>query len=239
MGFFDDAKTQQNVKQKDVVSGGYQPLESGIYQLMITQAYASVTAGGSKAVNLRFKTSDGAREVREVLYVTKKKGGNTFVNENTGETQYMMGFELADSLAEILCECHLSELEMETRIVKVYSPKEGKEVNQEVPVMVQLLDQPIYACIQKVQVNKSVKADKGYVETNEMIEKNEIVKFLRAADRKSILEIRADSDAQFYDDWNKQWAGKTRNKFKKVDGAPAAPAASGGAKSPTQSGMFK
>ena len=245
MTFFSDAQTSEAIEknQTDVVGGGSYVLETGIHQFLIRKAYAVVSAKGAKGVSLRLETPDG-KELRETVYVTRSKengGGNTYKDKRTKETKYLPGFELIDSLAEIVCDKHLSGMETETQIVNVWDAKSRKEVPQEVPVLTELTDEPVYVCVFKCTVNKQLKTDNGYVPTAELMETNEIAKFLRASDRKSVVEIRADQPSAFYDDWQTQWAGKTRDKTIKGDVAPApGPAASDPtASAAAPSGIFK
>ena len=245
MTFFSDAQTNEKIEktQTDVVGGGSYVLETGIHQCLIKKAYAVVSAKGAKGVSLRLETTDG-KELRETVYVTRSKengGGNTYKDKRTKETKYLPGFELVDSLIEIVLGEHLSGVETDTQIVNVWDAKSRKEVPQEVPVITELTDKPIYVCVFKCQVNKQLKTDNGYVATAELIDTNEIAKFLRASDRKSVVEIRADQPAEFFETWKAQWEGKTRDKTVKGDVAPApGPAASDPtASAAAPSGIFK
>ena len=250
MSFFSDAKTDDSIKVTDSVGGGYKPLESGIYAFIIKEAYGHVAASGAKAVSLKLEQHDAKVPftLYQTIYVTrstKNGGGNTW--DNNGKAAYLPGFQCVDGLIEILMDTHLSQVQPKQMIVKKRDPKTNQDVNEEVPMIEELIGKPIYACVKKKIVNVNKKGGDGnYYPTNERREENEIVQFLRASDKRSVPEIKSGEEPTHYDEWLKVHEGVTKDVSKDVSGAPAAaggtPAASAPASSATAaagSNLFK
>lgn len=222
--------------EKDVVGGGYSPLESGLYPATIRLAYLQKSAGGALSLILNMET-DSKREIRQTLWMTSgdAKGNlNYFVNKD-GEKQYLPGFTHANALALLTVGKEISQLEPEKKVINLYNKEAKGEVPTPVEMLTELLGQEILVGVIKQTVDKTTKADDGsYVPTGETRDENEIDKFFRARDRKTTAEIRAQKDAVFADTWAAKWNGQTKDKSSKgkgvggVAGAPKAAANSAG-----------
>lgn len=211
-------KNDEAAAEKDVVGGGSGPLDSDIYSAVVELAYLSTSTGGAAALNLRLKTDTG-REIRQQLWMTsgKAKGcKNTY--EKDGETFYLPGFLLADSLSLLTVGKEIGEVAAaaEMKTVKLYSFEAKEEVPTDVPVLLDLHGQEIYAAVIKQIVDKNAKGDDGkYAPTGETREENEIEKFFRARDKMTTAEIRAGAEeATFFNTWKEKWAGEVKNKAK-------------------------
>ena len=218
--------------EKDVVGGGYTPLESALYPATIRLAYLEKSSGGALSLVLNLET-DAKREIRQTLWMTSgnAKGNlNYFVNKD-GEKRYLPGFTHANALALLTIGKEISQLEPEKKVINLYNKEAKGEVPTTVEMLTELLGQEILVGVIKQIVDKTAKDDAGnYVPTGETREENEIDKFFRARDRKTTAEIRASKDAVFADTWAAKWNGKTKDKSTKsksaggVAGAPKAAA---------------
>lgn len=242
MSLLSNLKSDDSIAtEKDSVGSGG-PLESGLYAAKVTLAYLTKSAGGAVGLVFHAKT-EASREIRQTLWMTSgtAKGGNNFYTDKDGAKQYLPGFLLGNSLALLTVGKEISDLETETKVVKVYSPEAKADVPTKVDMLTDLLDQDILIGVIKQTVDKTQKNDAGeYVPTGETRDENEIDKFFRARDKMTTAEIRAKAEeASFFEVWSDKWTGNTRNKAKGSSGAagkPGAPkAAAAGTKKPTSS----
>jgi hypothetical protein len=171
-----------------------------------------------------------------------KKGNKNYYVDKEGNQKYLPGFLLANSLGLLTVGKEIGELAgaAENKVVKLYSFTEKKEVPTEVPVLVELLGQEIYAAVIKQVVDKNAKAaDGSYQPTGETREENEIDKFFRAKDKMTTAEIRAGAEEPaFFNTWKEKWAGQVKDRSTKTSGQAGAPkpaGASPAAKKPTAS----
>lgn len=227
--------------EKDSVGSGG-PLESGIYNCKVALAYLSKATSGALGLVLTLKTDSG-KDIRQTLWMTSgtAKGCKNYY-EKDGEKFYLPGFNMANSLALLTTGKEISQLETETKVVKVYSPEAKAEVPTKVEVLVDMLDKDILAGLIKQTVDKTKKneATGAYEPTGETREENELDKLFRARDRMTTAEIRAQAEtATFIETWDAKWTGKTRDKSKGAAGTAGVPKAAGAApaaaKKPTTS----
>lgn len=232
-------KNDQAADEKDVLGGGGGILDTDIYATKVELAYLSTSGSGALALNLRLKTDEG-REIRQTIYMTsgREKGlKNTY--EKDGETHYLPGFLLADSLGLLTVGKEIGDLVAgaEKKVIKLYSFEAKAEVPTEVPVIQELMGQEIYAAVMKQIVDKNAKGDDGvYRPTGETREENEIEKFFRARDKMTTAEIRAGAEeASFFNTWKEKWAGEVKNKAKGAAQGGTAGAPKTSAPKPTKS----
>lgn len=227
--------------EKDSVGGGG-PLESGLYKCTVAMAYLTKSAGGALGLVLNLKTDDN-KDIRQTLWMTSgtAKGAKNYY-EKDGEKFYLPGFNHANSLALLTTGKEISQLETETKVVKVYSAEAKSEVPTKVEVPMDLLNKEIIVGIIKQTVDKTKKNESTgvYEATGETRDENELDKLFRARDRMTTAEIRAQAEeASFINTWETKWAGKTRDKSKGASGTAGAPAGAAGApaaaKKPTTS----
>ena len=230
--------------EKDSI-GGNGPLDSGLYNCVVSMAHINKSQGGAIGLVLTLKTTDN-REVRQTLWMTSgtAKGCKNYYEDKQGAKQYLPGFVHANALALLTTGKEISQLDTETKVINLYSPEAKAEVPTKVEVVMDLLGKEIIAGLIKQTVDKTKKneATGAYEATGETREENEIDKFFRASDRMTTAEIRAQAaEAVFATTWEQKWAGKVRDRAKgaaaglpgvpKLGGAPAAAAS----KKPTTS----
>ena len=219
--------------EKDSVGGGNSVLESGLYPCTVNMAYLNKAASGALGLVLNLKSTDG-REVRQTLWMTSgaAKGGNNYYINKDGEKQFLPGFNHANGLCLLTVGKEVSQMDTETKVVKIYSPEAKSEVPTKVEVLTDLLGKEVLMGLLKQTVDKTKKNDAGfYMPTGETRDENEIDKLFRAADRMTTAEIRAQAtEASFAQTWETKFTGVTRNKAK---GAAAGGAVAGMPQMPT------
>jgi hypothetical protein len=225
--------------EKDIIGGGG-VVDSGLYETTVELAYLEKAKSGALGLNLRLKTSNG-RSIRQTLWMTSGNDkGNKNYYEKDGERRYLPGFNLAQSLCLLTVGKEIGEVAAaaENKIVKIYSYDAKEEVPTEVPVLVDLLNQPIVAAVVKQIVDKNRKneATGVYEPTGETREENDIEKFFRAKDRMTTAEIRAgQTEATFANTWAEKWTGQVKDRTTKLAGKAGAPKAATANKKPTAS----
>jgi hypothetical protein len=231
--------SDSSIAQETDSVGGNAALESGLYACKVAMAYINKSAGGAMGLVLTLKTD--SREIRQTLWMTSgtAKGSKNYY-EKDGEKFFLPGFNHANALALLALGKEISELDTETKVVKVYSAEAKAEVPTKVEVITDLLNKEILVGLLKQTVDKTKKNDSGvYVATGETRDENEIDKLFRASDRMTTSEIRASAtDATFADTWETKWAGKTKDKSKGVaanSGTFGAPHAAPTSKKPANS----
>lgn len=229
MGLLSSFKTDDNIQDEvdSIGSGG--ALDSATYATKVTMAYVTKSARGATGVVLHLNTTEG-REVRETLWVSSgdAKGNKNYYEDKNGKRKYLPGFTAFQSLCLLTVAKEVDQMDTENKMINVYSAEAGKEVPTEVPVLMDLLDQEIYAGIIKQTVDKNQKGDDGqYHPTGETRDENTIDKFFRASDKLTTAEIRGGAEeAVFFNTWSEKWTGVTRDRTSKD--APKAGVPSGG-----------
>lgn len=230
MSFFKDVASDDTIQNEtDRVRSSV--LDSDLYESTIKMAYATKSTGGAKGVVFHAETKDG-RNIRETIYVTSgtAKGCKNYY-EKDGQKHYLPGYLIMNSICLLAAGKELSDMDTETKLVKVYDFDAKAEVATKVEVLMDLLNKPILLGVLKQTVDKNVKDGAGnYVPSGETREQNAIDKAFRASDRKTTAEIRAGAEEAVYaDTWLKQNQGKVVNLAKGASGTAGAPKAAGGA----------
>lgn len=223
--------------EKDVLGGSGGLFETGVYDFTIEMAYASVSGGGAKALNVHLK-SDSGQTIRKAIYVTNKKGENFYTKD--GQKNYLPGFLLATNLCLLTLKKELHQVTTEDKTIMLYDFDAKKELPTKAKVLVDLIGQRVTGSIVKEVVDKTVINDVGaYVPTGETREANEIDKFFHIDSGLTIAEIRAKATtADFKDAWAAKNTGVTRIKAKGAKaGSPARPQAA--ANKPAPKSLFE
>jgi hypothetical protein len=213
-------RDQSVEEERDVLGGGFKPLDSAMYHVKIELAYVDKSAGGALGLYLHLVTVDGEK-VRQTAWITSgDKKGNKTSYEYQGKTFLMPGFLLADSLTQLAFGTAIEKTPTEERVISVYDSKEGKEVPMKKQVMESLHGMEFHAGIIKQITNKSVKTGDKYVNTNEKREQNDVTKFFDAKTHLTATEKKAGvTEATFYNEWITEWSGKVQDRFKEVSGS--------------------
>lgn len=224
--------------------GGFQPLDTDIYQAKIKAAYAGQSAGG--AVSITFILDAGGREYRETMYVTNKKGENFFLNRDDASKKVPLpGFTIVNDICMIASGAPLSEQATEDKVINIYDNEARKEMPKSVPMLVDLIGQTVALGIVRQLENKNEKDGNGtYVPTEETRETNTTEKVFHPEQKLTVAEaLKGEEVAKFWDSWLERNKGNTRDKRTIKDGvggkvgAPraAAPSAAG---APVRKSLF-
>lgn len=241
MSLLKNLKTDSSIAgEKDSLGGGF-TREAGLYDFEIVMAYLLPAESEALGVFVTFKDKEG-KEFKYNQYVTsgKDKGcKNTYVDKDD-KVQYLPGFLMMNSLAELSTGFPLNELDTEEKAVKVYDKAAKAEVPKKVQVITEMLGKKIIAGVIKEIVQKQAKGDDGkYHDVDGTREQNDIDKFFCANEKflnMTSAEIRAKHDddtieASFYQAWEKKNKGQVRDRTggKKAGSAAGAPVKAGAA----------
>ena len=218
---------------------GFDPLESGVYDLRIKYAYATKSKGGALSVNVVLETPDG-REIKDQQWVTSgdAKGNNNFYLRDvkdkegnvTGQTRhYLPGFNVINSLCALTLGKGLDQVKTEEKSIKLYNFDAKAEVLTTVAMATELIGQEVKAGVLHQIVDKNSKNDATgeYEPTGKVRNTNVVDKYFRAGDNKTVDETRnPGSKAEFIDAWKSRWENQvddqsTTVKTAGVAGAPA------------------
>jgi len=225
--------------------GGFGPLDTGLYDMTINQAYYTESKGGAVALNLHC-TGPNKESLKQTLWLTSgtAKGGHNYYMDKKGEKQYLPGFVIANAIALLGAKKKIGELPTEDKTIMLYNgaPDVKKEVPTVVKMVMGLVGKTVTLGIMRQTIDKTKLNDATgqYDPTGDVRDENEIVKVFRASDGKTVAEIIAKSDtAEFKQKWADKWAGVTKDKSAGTgvkSGMPmAAIAAQTGAAAPTES----
>lgn len=231
MTFLANLKTDSSIEDEKDILGGFQPLESGLYEHKVALAYVDKSKGGATSLNLHLVDDKGTESRFALWMISGDAKGNKNYYERDGKKNYLPGFIAANSLCLLTVGKEISEMELEEKVISLYSRDAGGEVPTKVQVLVELTNQEILTgVIKQIVDNNTQDASGKWVPSGDTREENEIDKFFRASDRMTTSEIRGKAEkAVFADTWEKKWTGVTRNRAKGVAsgtaGAPKAPGA--------------
>ena len=205
---------------KDFLGGGYEPFDSGIYSFIIKLAYLTVSKGGANCLNLELQNKIDDRILKQQVYFTNKTGSSTFTRD--GKVSKLPGYKILEALAVFVAEKKVADLAEETKTVEIYDYDAQGNVNTDVPMLTDLLGKPTTMAIFRKLENKNKLIAGKYEATAETRESNDIQCVFRTSDGLTAVEVKAGAtEAKFLHDWEKKWAGVTKDVRKVKEGAPA------------------
>ena len=218
--------TDKSVKNETDSLGGFQTLDSSVYDCKIANAFITMSQGKAMAFNLELKTADG-KQMNQQLWVTsgEKKGClNYYINKKTNEKHYLPGFNIANAICLLTVGKELSKIDTEPGVAEVYGEK------TKVDIMPELVGQDVTLGVIKQIVDKTAKSeDTGNWEpTGESRTENEIDKVFRTRDGLTVTEIRGKmTEPIFKQKWLEKWDGEVKDRTTDTSGCAAegAPAA--------------
>ena len=212
----------ENLEKED--TSAFEPLPSGIYEAVIHQAYVKQSPKGAKAIDLTLRIPSRKNfQIQEDIYFTNKKG-EVFWTKN-GLKNPLPGYSKVDELCQIVAGVRLPEMTEEKKLVQRWSKDAKALVPEQVDTLPDLLDQPVTIVVLEKKLNKTQdRGDGVWVDTNDVLIKNEIQKFLRDSDGLCLTEINSGSTKRAYAErWLARNEGLIKDTYKPV--ANAAPAA--------------
>lgn len=225
MSIFAQVETASDIKEeKDVLGGGF-VLDTDVYDVTITLAYAGVSKKGSHFLTIHADAN--GRELRHTFYVTNKEGKNFYVNKKTGDKEFLPGWNAANGLALLIANKELPALAAEEKVVKLYDFDAKAEVPTKVMAMTELHGGRVKLAVenQLVDINQETAPGSNvYVPTGKTRNQNEIVKVFFIEDGRTVTEIRQNVEtAEFMPKWLERNKGKVSDKTDKKAAAGARP----------------
>lgn len=243
---FAGLKTEGLEKTEDRIGGGRHIFNTDIYDhnTKVKLAFAGKWDSGAQYVTLIFDI-DG-REYEETITITNKNGENFYVKD--GKKNQMPGFVTINELCQVITGNELHEQETEERQIEVWSSEESKKVRQARDVLVDLIGQDVIIALRKAIQPKQKKNGAGdYVDTDEDVTVNELVKSFHPGTRCTVGElVKAKEtgkapEANFIDAWREKWKDTEYNKRRggsSSKGSAGAPPKAGGAADKPKSSLF-
>jgi len=206
---FDNLKTDDTIKSSGDVIGGYQVLESGLYDFTVEMAYIDYSKKtNAMSFNLHLKGDNGEmlRTEQWVASGDAKGNKNYYLDKKTEEKKYLPGFVVSNDIALLAAGKNLNDLDFEDKALKLWDSSQGKETTQTKKVATNLIGAQITLGVLKENVDKNVDVGGGnYQPTGETRDQNEIDKAFRRADGFTVLEITAESSEPVF---KQKWADK-------------------------------
>ena len=210
---FKNLKTDDLEESTDRVGGGFEALPTDIYELSIKAMYAGQSEGGAQNVTILGEIN--SKEYRETVYITNKKGENYFLDKDDKKKKIPLpGFTVIEDICLLTTGDGLSDQDTETKALKVYNPKERKEVLTDVEVISRTIGAKVKVAITRTKQFKQEKGDSGeYKDTDKVITVNNIDKVMSADDDRTVVEYRQEIEtAEFAKTWLERFQGKDKDK---------------------------
>lgn len=210
MGLFSNLKQEADFeKNEDRLGGGGFVVPTDIYNAIIKIAYAGKSDKGAQFVDFTFKLDDGTKEgkdYKERFYVTNAKGEN-FYKTKTDKKAALPSFVVVNDICLASSDKELFEQDTEDKVINIYDYDAKKEVPTSVPVLIDLINQPVSLAIFKNLENKSEKNDAGgYDDTAETHDTNSVEKAFHTETKLTMNEARDGKPATFWDSWKEKYA---------------------------------
>jgi ribosomal 50S subunit-recycling heat shock protein len=225
------------------VGGGYS-WESAVYDAVVQMAYLIQAKSGAIGFSLILKNTSG-KELKETFWIKSgnDKGNKSFYTDKRDNKDYPIpGYSVVNSLCVAALGQSLSKTmqNIEKRTIKVYDAAEGKDINKECPIVVDLTEKIIKVAVHQIKENKRKKNDATgkYEDLADTRMINEC-KFFGNAEGKTAEEITKNEPAEMFTKWAEKNTGQVIDKSKKVDGKQSAAAIMGDtAATPTAKSLF-
>lgn len=210
---------------EDVLGGGGFILDTGLYPMIVDNAYLDKSSGGAMNINLHLKKKTGGNQVyRQTIYITSgnTKGNKPYYVGKDGKKHPLPGYSLVNLIHTITTGDPLSQVAPDKKLVNLYDFEAKAEVPREVPVVTAMVGQEILVGMVKCRENKRAQQNGEWVDTNESREFNEISKVFYP-DGYTVSEKSAEADeASFVAKWKEaNTSDYVRDSFKPVAGATA------------------
>lgn len=232
----------QNVEKQsnERIGGGGYIWKSGVHKATIKMVYMNQAKSGAVSFNIVMENAEG-QTMKEAMYIRsgKAKGNKTFY-EKEGKAYPLPGYASAESLCIAAVGKQLPEVldAVEKKTVKIYDFDAGKEMPQERPVPMELINTAITVAVVEQLEDKNKKDSSGnYVPTGETRQTN-ASRFFGNADGFTAEEITAKAEeATKFDAWAEKNAGKVVDKTTAGKSGKATTTATPAA-TPSASSMF-
>lgn len=206
---------------EDVIATGGFTLPTGLYPMVIENAYLDKTDTGAMMMHVHLKRKVGGNQVYRFnnCIVSGDAKGNKPTYIKDGKEYPLPGYSQMNQICKIAAGVTLGQIEPEKKLVKLYDFDAKAEVPREVPVVTQIVGQEILVGIRLRRENKRAQQNGKWVDTNEAREFNEIDKVFYP-DGFTVTEKAAEAEeASFVEKWRTAHPeGTVIDKFKPVAG---------------------
>jgi hypothetical protein len=220
------------IPNEDVIAAGGFLLPTGLYPMVVENAYLDKTATGAWMMHVHLKRKTGGNQVyrfKNCIVSGDAKGNKPTYISKQGKELPLPGYSQMNQITQICADLKLGQITPEKKLVKIWDFDASAEVAREVDVVTEIVGQEILVgLIEKHENKRGLNEKTGKWEpTNDRNELNEIDKVFYP-DGFSVTEKEAEADTPvFVETWKKAHPdGVAVNKFKPVAGAPAASAGS-------------
>lgn len=217
---------------EDVIATGGFLLPTGLYPMVIENAFLDKTDSGAMMMHVHLKRKIGGNQVYRfsncILSGNDKGNKPTYVKD--GKEYPLPGYSQMNQICKIAGDVTLGQIEPENKLIKLYDFDAKAEVPREVPVVTQIVGQEILVGIRLRKENKRALSNGKWVDTNEAREFNEIDKVFYPDGFTVTEKVAEATEAAFVEKWRAAHPEDlVINKFKPVAGGSAGAA---GAKAP-------
>lgn len=220
-------------EDKDIL-GGYEPLDTDVYEMTIKHGFITFSGSKAMAMNLDLEGPANAK-LKTQFYMTsgEDKGCKTYFEKKDGTKAYLPGYNQANAVCMLTLGISVAEMKTEKKVINLYDSTQKKEVPTEVDMFVDLIGQKIKVGVfkQEVSVRKKNESTGKYEATAETRIINEVDKIFCARDQYAgltLVEVKAQkTEPEFMQKWLEKWKGVVRDRTEK----PASGAVTGGAAS--------
>ena len=188
----------------DTLGGGSYIKSTGLYPVTVDMAYLSKTVNGALALNLHFKAVEDNSMIRQTIYMTSgdKKGNKNHYFDKNKKKRLLPGMITADQIATITAGKSMAALTPEQKTIKLWDYESQAEKPTQVPVLTEILGQPLLVGLHKIRDNKVIK------DSNNKYIRQAAEKFLNEMDKVfypdgfSVTEKTAEAaEALFHHKW--------------------------------------
>jgi len=221
---FDKLTSDGLEETEDRLRGGRPVLETNIYPAVIQMAYAGKSESGATSITILFNLPGAPfPNYEERFWVTNKKGENFFRNkQDTTKKIPLPGFTVVDDICIVTTDAPLSDQETETKVLKLWNPKNQQEEPTQVPVLVDLIGKELSVAIFKQLENKRALSGSEWVDTAETQEVNFIDKVFHEPTGLTVVEARRGlTEGEFKEVWQERNQGEVKDR-RSIKGAPDA-----------------
>lgn len=206
MALFAELDTNGVERSEDTLSGGFNLLDSDIYEAKIKAAYGGASQAG--ALNVTVVCDIKGQEYSETIYITRRDKLPYF--EKNGKRRFLPGYNIVNSICKITTGKSLTELDSEDKTLLIFDSNEKKRKPTEVPVLTELSGKTVCLGIVKELRNKAVQDAHGiYRDTEETREDNRINAVFDVDTHRTLNEIEDNKEAIFWDKWLEKNKGIT------------------------------
>lgn len=189
------------VPDEDVIATGGFTLKTGLYPMVIDNAFIEVKPTGAWMMNVHLKRKTGGNQVyRFSNCIVSKAKKTTYINKDGVELP-LPGYSQMNQICKIAGDISLGQIEPEKKLVKMYDFAAKAEVAREVPVVTQIVGQDILVGIRLNIRNKRVLSNGEWIDSDKPDEFNEIDKVFYP-DGFTVTEKAAEAtEAVFVEKW--------------------------------------